>query len=43
MLMSLHAADYVAWGIALGVVVVFIILLCWHNYTEYKEREARHE
>ena len=41
MLMSFHAHDYVAATLAIGVVLVFIALLCWDGYSEYKEQERR--
>lgn len=39
MLMSYHIQDYVTWTISIGVVIVFVILLCWNGYSEYKEME----
>ena len=39
MLMENQFHDYVAWAIALGATGLFIVLLCWHGYTEYREEE----
>ena len=39
MLMSYHIQDYIAWMILVSVVIVFVILLCWNGYSEYKEME----
>ena len=41
MLMENQFHDYVAWAIALGATGLFIVLLCWHGYTEYREEERR--
>ena len=41
MLMEMKLHDYVAWAVALGAVVIFIILLCWDGYSDYKEEERR--
>lgn len=41
MLMDLKMHDYVAWGLSLGAVVVFVFLLCWSGYCDYKEEERR--
>ena len=39
MLMAFKMHDYLAVGITAGAVIVFIFLLCWHGYTEWKEEE----
>ena len=41
MLMGYHTHDYIAWSIAIGVVIVFVVLLFWDGYREYKEQERR--
>lgn len=41
MLMEMKLCDYVAWAISLGSVFVFIVLLCWNGYSDYKEEERR--
>lgn len=41
MLMGFHAHDYVAASLSIGVVIVFVVLLFWDGYREYKEQERR--
>ena len=36
MLMEYQLHDYVAWSIAIGAVILFIALLCWNGYDDYK-------
>ena len=36
MLMEYQLHDYVAWFIATGSVILFIILLIWNGYDDYK-------
>lgn len=35
--------DWIAWGIALSVVIIFIVLLCVDGYNDYKEKERRRQ
>ena len=39
MLMENQLHDYLAWAISLGATFAFILALCWHGYTEYREEE----
>lgn len=41
MLMENQLHDYLAWAISLGTTGLFIVLLCWHGYTEYREEERQ--
>lgn len=43
MLMEFKLHDYVAAGISIGAAVVFVFLLCWHSYTDWKEHERRRQ
>jgi hypothetical protein len=34
--MSFHLHDYIAASIAIGSVIIFIVLLCWNGYDDYR-------
>lgn len=36
MLMDYQLHDYVAWFIAIGAVILFVILLVWNGYDDYR-------
>lgn len=36
MLMSFHWHDYIAAALAGGSVIIFIVLLCWNGYDDYR-------
>ena len=36
MLMGFSMCDYIAASIAIGSVIIFIALLCWNGYDDYR-------
>lgn len=36
MLMGFSMCDYIAASIAIGSVIIFIVLLCWNGYDDYR-------